>query len=141
MRVNGIHHVGITSGHFAQTVNLYQQGLGFRVRHIWGHEKKVYMLEAGDGSYVEVFEGDPTPDADHSTQVNGEWMHLALRTEDIEASYQRALKAGAKPVLPPTYADIVEAVPAPVYMMFAYVAGFDGEQIEFIQELDGPRQL
>lgn len=136
MMGKGIHHIGITSGHFAETVRLYQEGLGFTVKHIWGHEKKVYMMETGDGTCVEVFEGESAPAGDHSAHGNGEWMHLALRTENIEASYAQALKAGAKAKLPPTYADILEAQPEPVYMYFAYVTGFDGEEIEFIQELD-----
>lgn len=96
MMGKGIHHIGITSGHFAETVRLYQEGLGFTVKHIWGHEKKVYMMETGDGTCVEVFEGDSAPAGDHSTHGNGEWMHLALRTENIEASYAQALKRRRK---------------------------------------------
>lgn len=135
---DGIHHVGITSGHFEQTVRLYQEGLGFTVKHIWGRDKKVYMMEIGNGSYVEVFEGDPGQDTPQGSIPNGRWMHLALRTDDVEASYRRALEAGASPLQPPTFADIQEAKPQRVYMLFAYVTGFDGEQIEFIQKLDGP---
>lgn len=138
MTAKGVHHIGITTGHFAQTVRLYQEGLGFTVKHIWGRGKKVYMMETGDGTCVEVFEGDDAPDASHAAHPNGEWMHLALRTDDIQQSYRRALAAGAKPKLPPTYADILEAEPEPVYMWFAYITGFDGEEIEFIQELEGP---
>lgn len=138
MSGKGVHHIGITTGHFDETVKLYEQGLGFRVKHIWGRDKRVYMMETGDGTCVEVFEGDPAPDEDHSAHKNGEWMHLALHTDDIRTSYRRALEAGAKPYLEPTYADIIEAKPERVHMLFAYVTGFDGEQIEFIQELDGP---
>ena len=138
MGVYGMHHIGITTGHLSKTLELYQRGLGFQIRHIWGREKKVYMMEAPDHTFVEIFEGEPTPSVSHEPYANGEWMHLALRTDDIQKSYEQALSAGAKPLLKPSYADIVEAVPAPVYMYFAYVSGFDGEQIEFIQELDGP---
>lgn len=138
MNAVGVHHIGITAGNFAETVRLYQEGLGFSVKHIWGHDQKVYMMETGDGTCVEVFEGEPLPAQSHAQHTNGEWMHLALRTHNIEESYQRALAAGAKPKLPPTYADIAEATPHPVYMYFAYVIGFEGEEIEFIQELEGP---
>lgn len=138
MRATGVHHIGITTAHFEQTVRLYQEGLGFTVKHIWGYDKKVYMMETGDGTCVEVFEGEPAPETSHAAHANGEWMHLALRTDNIGASYAAALAAGAKPKLKPTYANILEAKPAPVYMYFAYVTGFDGEEIEFIQELDGP---
>ena len=136
----GVNHIGITSGHFQDTVRLYQEGLGFSVKHIWGRDKKVYMMDTGDGVCVEVFEGDSASDVLHDAHPNGEWMHLALNTSDIWTSYNRALEAGAKPKLPPTYADILEAEPEPVYMYFAYLYGYDGEEIEFIQILDGPRK-
>lgn len=136
--MQGVHHIGITTGHLPETLHLYQDGLGFTIKHIWGHEKKVYMMETGDGVCVEVFEGDAQPSVPVSQQTNGRWMHLALRTSDIRASYNRALQSGAKTKLPPTYANILEAAPAPVYMYFAYITGCDGEEIEFIQELEGP---
>lgn len=54
----GIHHVGITAAQFEKTVRLYQDGLGFTVKHIWGRDKRVYMMEICEESYVEVFEGE-----------------------------------------------------------------------------------
>ncbi|MDD4849379.1 MAG: VOC family protein [Gemmiger sp.] len=140
MSIQGVHHIGITTGHFADTVRLYEEGLGFTIKHTWGRDKKVYMMETGDGTCVEVFEGEEAPAASHAQHANGEWMHLALRSADIHADYARALAAGAKPKLPPTYADILEATPQPVYMWFAYLIGYDGEEIELIQELEGPAQ-
>lgn len=134
----GIHHAAITTAHLADTLRLYEQGLGFTVKHIWGRDKKVYMLDVGGGACVELFEGDAQPEGAGVPCQNGRWMHLALRTGDIKASYQKALDAGAKPKLAPTYANILEAQPRPVYMYFAYLTGFDGEEIELIQELDGP---
>lgn len=138
MSVQGVHHIGITSGHFEETVRLYQEGFGFTILHRWGKGKRVYMMQTGDGTCIEVFEGDPAPEEDHSVHGNGEWMHVALRTNDIRGDYAKAVQAGAKEKLPPTYADILEATPAPVYMYFAYLIGCDGEEIELIQELDGP---
>lgn len=138
MSLSGVHHIGITTGHFADTVRLYQEGLGFTVKHIWGRGKKVYMMEAGNGTCVEVFEGDPEADASGKPDGNGRWMHLALRTDDIQADYRRALDAGFQSKLPPTYADILEAEPEPVYLWFAYLVGYDGEEVELIQELEGP---
>ena len=134
----GVHHIGITTGHFAETARLYQEGLGFTIKHIWGRDKKVYMMETGDGACVELFEGEPGLDEGGGSHGNGQWMHLALRSNDIQADYQRALDAGFKEKLPPTYADILEAEPEPVYMWFAYLIGYDGEEVELIQELEGP---
>ena len=136
--MKGIHHVSITSGHFAETARLYQEGLGFTIKHAWGRDRKVYMMETGDGSCVELTEGEPGPCTGGGPFENGQWMHLALRTDDIRRDYQRALDAGFHGKLPPTYADILEAEPEPVYMWFAYLTGHDGEEIELIQELEGP---
>ena len=127
---NGVHHIGMSSTHFDDTVRLYQDGLGFTVKHTWGKGQRVYMMDMGDGSCIEVFE-----EKEKELPQVGRWMHVAINTDDIRKSYDRAVKAGAKPKLPPTFADIVEATPAQVNMWFAYVTGFDGEEIEFIQEV------
>jgi len=127
----GLHHIGMTSYHFEDTIRLYQEGLGFTIKHIWGRDKQIYMMDMGDGSCIEVFEG-----GEEEVSGSGRWVHVALKTDNIEESYKRALAAGAKPKLVPTFADILEAKPEPVYMYFAYVIGYDGEEIEFIQEID-----
>ena len=113
----GIDHIGITSGHFEETARLYQEGLGFRIVHTWGRGKRVYMMETGDGTFVELFEGDPAPEdagkkgadsvnsekpeTEDEIHPNGRWMHLALRTDNIQESYQRAIRAGFREKLPP----------------------------------------
>jgi glyoxylase I family protein len=125
----------MASNHFDETVRLYREGLGFNILHTWGRDRRVYMMDMGDGSCVEVFE-----EPDSTLPSLGRWMHLALNTPDIQESYRRAVAAGAKPKSPPAFADILEATPAPVYMWFAYVTGYDGEEIEFIQEVDKPAQ-
>jgi glyoxylase I family protein len=126
---NGVHHIGMSSTHFDDTVRLYQQGLGFTIKHTWGKGQRIYMMDMGDGSCIEVFE-----EKEKELPALGRWMHVAINTNDIHKSYERAVNAGAKPKLPPTFADIVEATPQQVNMWFAYVTGFDGEEIEFIQE-------
>ena len=136
--MRGIHHINITTGCFARAVRMYQEGLGFTVKHTWGRDRKVCMLETGDGACVELTEGEPGPCA--APSGNGQWRHLALRTDDIRRDHQRALDAGFQEKLPPTCADILEAEPEPVYLWFAYLIGPDGEEIELIQELDGPAQ-
>lgn len=130
----GIHHVGMIAHHFDDTIRFYQEGLGFTVKHTWGKGERVYMMDAGQGSCIEVFDGG----TQEQTVQGGSWLHVALHTEDIRASYERAVAAGGKPKLEPTFADIMEAAPKPVYMWFAYVVGFEGEEIEFIQEVEEP---
>ena len=128
----GIHHVGMISHHFEETVRFYREGLGFTVKHTWGKGERVCMMDTGGGSCIEVFDGG----AGEETPPGGCWLHVALHTEDIKESYKRAVAAGGKPKLEPAFAEILEAAPAPVYLWFAYVTGFDGEEIEFIQETE-----
>jgi glyoxylase I family protein len=128
-KTTGIHHVAMSSNHFDETLKLYQDGLGLKVVHTWGKEKRVAMLDTGDGSCIELFE-----ETDTSIPAAGRWKHLALNSQNIEASYRRAIEAGAKPKMKPSFARILEATPTPVYMWFAFLTGFDGEEIEFIQE-------
>ena len=128
-KTTGIHHVALSSNHFDETLRLYQEGLGLKLVRAWGREKRTAMLDAGDGSCIELCE-----EKDKNLPGLGRWMHLALNTGDIKASYQRALEAGAQPKMEPAFAEIREASPAPVYLWFAFLTGFDGEEIEFIQE-------
>ena len=140
MSFSGVHHISITAGHFEESVRLYQEGLSFAIKHTWGRDKKVCMLEAGDSVCIELTEGNPGPGAGGGPCGNGQWMHLALRTDDIERDYRRAVEAGFLGKSPPAYADIMEAEPEPVYLWFAYLTGPDGEEIELIQELEGPAE-
>lgn len=129
VKPKGLHHVALTSFHFDDTIGFYQEGLGFTIKHTWGHEDRVYMMDMGDGGCIEVFEGGKK-----EVEPCGRWMHIAIKTDNIQASYDQAIRAGGKAKLPPTFAEIVEATPKQVNMYFAYVIGFDQEEIEFIQE-------
>lgn len=125
----GIHHVGMRSCHFDETVTLYQEALGFRKVYEWTDgPERCYMLDTGDGSCIEIFSG-----GEEELPSLGRFNHLALRVDDCRESYARAIAIGARPKVPPTYSDIAHAKPHPLKMWFAYVIGFDGEEIEFIQ--------
>ena len=129
----GVTHIGIRSHNFEKTVKLYQEGFGFKVVKSWewGENGKAYIMDTGDGVCIEI--GN---DGDESTPPIGKFSHIALRTDDIKASYERALKAGARPKVPPTFSDIAQAKPEPWKLWFAYVIGFDNEEFEFIQDVN-----
>lgn len=126
----GLHHIALACNHLEDTIRLYTEGLGMKLHRTWGREKTITFLDMGDGSCVELFEST------QPVENGGNWLHLALETDDIRASYDRAVAAGARPHLEPGFADIVEAKPRPVQMWYAYVIGLEGEQIEFIQEVN-----
>jgi glyoxylase I family protein len=76
---NGVHHIGMSSSHFDDTVRLYQEGLGFTVKHTWGKGQRIYMMDMGDGSCIEVFE-----EKDKDLPAVGRWMHVAINTHDMK---------------------------------------------------------
>ena len=62
----------------------------------------------------------------------GAYFHLALKTTDTVAAYNRALEYGAKSHKVPTDMELPSEPPIPVCL--AFVVGPDGELIEFFNQ-------
>ena len=88
------------------------------------------MLDICDGGRMELFASDGAETAD-----NGKWVHLALRTDDVDAAYKTALEAGAQPHDPPKTVCIEDARPRKLTLRIAFVKGPDGEILEFFSEI------
>ena len=129
----GVHHIGMRSHNFEQTTKFYQEGLGFKIVKSWewGENGKAYIMDTGNGCCFEIGT-DPSDDC----PPVGKFTHIALHVKDCKAAYERAIKAGAKPKSPPTFSNIIQAKPKPWKMWFAYIIGFDNEEIELIQEVE-----
>lgn len=127
--VSGLHHLAFRACDFDRTVKFYTDGLGCRETTRWGKAPgRAVMLDAGDGSHVEVFEGGQS-----GAKPEGALLHFAFKTADCDASFRRALAAGAKGTVEPT--DVtVEAKPRPFSVRLAFCIGLDGETIEFFQK-------
>ncbi|WP_281888386.1 VOC family protein [Paenibacillus sp. YYML68] len=130
----GFHHVALRANDFEATVQFYTEGLGFKVRHGWGEgEKRIVLLDTGDGNYMEVFaggKGEQLPD--------GSYFHVAFRTTDVDGAVQAAVAAGAVVTVEPKDVVLGDAPPTPVRI--AFVKGLNGETIEFFQST-GDNQL
>ncbi|MEI7435872.1 MAG: VOC family protein [bacterium] len=127
--VTGLHHLAIRASDFDRTVKFYTDGLGCRAATSWGQAPgRAVMLDTGNGSCVEIFEGgQPGP------KPEGALLHFAFSTDDCDASYRRALAAGAKGTVEPK--DVtVSAKPQPFSVRLAFCTGLDGETIEFFQK-------
>jgi glyoxylase I family protein len=124
----GFHHIAVRSFDFDATVRFYEEGIGCVRRFGWGSENtRAALMDVGDGNYVEIFAGRETGDVQE-----GGIIHNALRTTTIEADYERALAAGAKPLEAPK--DVSPAnSDHPIVLRVAFVQGLDGEVIEFFQ--------
>lgn len=128
IRGGGIHHVALRVSDFDKSRGFYCDGLGMNEVHAWGDPgKRAAMLDTGDGSILEIFEGRPMPQ-----DVEGSYLHIALRTDDCDAAVDAARAAGASVTVEPKDVDIPSK---PEYKVrIAFFTGPDGEIIEFFQE-------
>ena len=136
----GFHHVAIRAVDFDATIAFYTQGLGFKVHYgfsVPGRIDRAAFLDAGDGRYIEVFGQGSTVQAEGRRRrpdeepTEGALLHFCLRVTDVEASYTRALAAGAVSRIAPRTARLGGEPPAEVQI--AFVAGPNGEVIEFLK--------
>jgi catechol 2,3-dioxygenase-like lactoylglutathione lyase family enzyme len=127
------HHVALVSRRYEETCRFYQQGLGLRIKHTWGRENPDCMMDLGNGSYVEIMKethARPLP--------KGCFPEIWLKSADAAGSFDRAVAAGAVPLLPPYRAAAPCAAPNPRPYRAAKVIGLEGEEIGFIQEDGAP---
>lgn len=121
----GFNHIALTAADFDRSVKFYE-ALGFVPTVGWGEGTgRAQMFDLGDGGVLELFAS-----GDKNGPVSGKWAHLALSADDPDAAYALALSAGATPVNPPKTVEVASH-PYPMSLHIAFVAGPDGEQIEF----------
>ncbi len=129
----GIHHIALRVTDFDRTLKFYCDGLGFTRKMIWNMgqdgELRAAMLDAGDGNYLEIFSNGKAEDP-----AEARFAHVCFRTNNVQASFDAALAAGATERTKPTSVDVADQVTGgPVPLKLAFVHGPDGEIIEFIQ--------
>ena len=123
----GFHHVAMTVNDLDVSVKFYTEVLGFKKAISWGEgDKSAIMLDAGDGSCLEIFaggQGDKVPE--------GAFKHLALRTADCRAVFERVKAAGMEITVEPKDIELPSNPQTPVTI--AFFKGPDGEIIELFQ--------
>jgi glyoxylase I family protein len=136
----GFHHVAIRAVDFDETIRFYTEGLGFTVHYRFSVPERIdraAFLDAGDGRFVEVFGDGSTVQSEgrrrlpNEDRTEGAVLHFCLRVADVEASYARALAAGAESRVAPRTGQL-GADPV-VEVRIAFVTGPNGEVIEFLQ--------
>lgn len=140
MNGTGFHHVAIRAADFDATIRFYTEGLGCKVHYrfsVPGRIDRAAFLDAGDGRYIEVFGSGSTVQSEGRRRgpdeeaTEGALLHFCLRVADVEASYRRALAAGATSRIEPRTAKLSEEPPMAV--LIAFVTGPNGEVIEFLK--------
>lgn len=123
----GFHHIAIKVRDFDATVRFYQEALGFEPRLAWGEgDTRAVMLDTGDGNYLEVFAGGSAEE-----KPAGAIIHMAFRTEDVDAAIASVRAHGAEITVEPK--DVVIQGDPPTPVRLAFCKGLDGEVIEFFQ--------
>jgi len=137
---NCFHHVAIRAIDFDATVKFYVEGLGFRVHFpfaIPGRIDRAAFLDAGDGRFVEVFGQGSNVQSEGRRREAGEartegaLLHFCLRAADTDASYARAMAAGATSRVEPVTRQLSQD--PLVEVRIAFIEGPNGEVIEFLQ--------
>lgn len=125
--ITGFHHTAIKVVDFDQSVGFYH-ALGFDTTRSWGEPpKRAVLLNAGDGNYMEIFEG-----GDSEAPSEGRVIHFAFRTPDCDAMHAAALQAGATEKMAPKEVTIPsDQGDLPVKISFVFSPS--GETIEFFE--------
>lgn len=128
-RKMGFHHIGLKCADLKKSEEFYRAiGLTEVVR--WGEgEKEIVMYDLGDGGRIELF-----ANGGEEFSAKGKWIHFAIAVDDVVASYENALSAGALPITPPKTVPL-DSKPEPITIQVAFVAGPDGEELEFFKQI------
>jgi len=131
----GFHHVAVRVADVEKSIRVYGEVMGFKEKVRWGEgEKTVVLLDTGDGNYVELFAGGPTPPRANVSDIasEGPIIHLAFRTTDVDGCIARARAAGLAVTKEPKEVTL-ESRPFALPVRLAFFRGLDGEMIELFK--------
>lgn len=125
----GFHHIGLKAANFERSVAFYT-ALGFKPVASWigGSGDPITMFDLGDGGILELFGGG----GDHLS-TKGKWVHFAMKVDSVDRAYEAALAAGAVSISAPKSVPL-DSKPEKMTIRVAFVAGPDGEELEFFKK-------
>ncbi len=132
--ITGIHHVSLRVSDFDRSLAFYRDALGLALAVSFElGDRRFALLETGNSGYLELVECKTPVVATGKTEVA--W-HFALRTSDIAGAVAAAQKAGLEITKEITRLDLTNgATGKPFPIRIAFFRGFDGEEVEFFEEL------
>ncbi|MDR0572499.1 MAG: VOC family protein [Tannerella sp.] len=89
----GIDHPAIAATDVETLTKWYCDVLGYKV--FAKTDKPVYIIEAPDGTYIEMMPKDETSRPERTINTPG-WSHLALRVNDMDTAMAELDKQGIK---------------------------------------------
>lgn len=127
MQFNGFHHIGLLVKDIEKSLDFYTGGIGGKVSFSFpmpnDSSKTIYLVDLGNNAVVELI-----PRGNGEEEVNAHWAHVAIRTDDAKAAYERAIKAGAA-----SRSEPKENKLGTITVCNPFVYGPDREIIEFFQ--------
>ena len=125
----GTHHIAVQTRDWAASLQLYQNVLGMKLVAEFGSpERKIILLDTGDGSHIELFEPQPDTPAVDAPAANDPVAHFALTTTDTRVSLEHVRQAGYEVTLEPKNLTLDK-----LDVTIAFFKGPNGEVIEFFQ--------
>jgi glyoxylase I family protein len=122
----GIHHIAVRTTDLAASLRLYREVLGMSIvkeNEVPG--KRLVLLDAGDGSHIELASPLDSAAPANTPVVNHPLQHIALTTSDVLAVIERVRAAGYEITVEPREVRLGES-PTTI----AFFKGPAGELIE-----------
>ncbi len=124
----GFHHIALRCKDIEKSLSMYK-ALGMKEKVRWGEgEKLIVMLDIGDGGIIELF-----ADGGDKYAEEGKWQHFAMRCDNPEEAFNKALEAGFTPLTYPKTVPL-DSIPEKMSITVAFVKGNDNEQVEFFRD-------
>ncbi len=121
----GFHHIALKAVDFEASLKFYE-ALGMKFYTQWCEgDGRIAMLDLGDGGILELFAGG-------AEGANTNYIHFAMKVDDVDAAYATAIAAGAKPKSEPKVVPLNSA-PVKLTLNCGFVYGPSGEELEFFR--------
>ena len=125
----GMHHVAVQTRDWEASLRLYRDVLGMEIVAEFGSpERKIILLDLGDGTYMELFAPVADSPAVDSESPNDPVPHFALAVEDTRAATERVREAGYEITIEPKDLELDH-----LSVTIAFFKGPSGEVLEFFQ--------
>ncbi|MDE0020797.1 MAG: VOC family protein [Candidatus Poribacteria bacterium] len=125
----GTHHIAVQTRDWDKSMAFYQDVLGMKLVAEFGSpERKIVLLDAGDGSHIELFQPTDATPSEGDDAVNDPVIHFALATTDARAATERVREAGCKVTVEPRDVDL-----GALKVTISFFIGPSGEVIEFFE--------
>jgi catechol 2,3-dioxygenase-like lactoylglutathione lyase family enzyme len=125
----GAHHIAVQTKDWDASLRLYRDVLGMPVVAEGGTpERRILLLDMGDGSHIELFAPRPGPADSAPLAGPGPLTHIALTAADTRQAIEHVRQAGYEVTVEPKDIEL-----GPIKATIAFFNGPNGESIEFFQ--------